>query len=382
MKRFWIRLVSLIVFSLCSQANSMVFPDFSLTEQILSSFGYPDLGPGASVELRGRGELGVLGYARAFDGNIVIQLNGISQQANMGCGGMACVNALLLYDIPLYPLLQEQLTYPSFLQLAQQLEIRLVEKLREVFHESAEQECQNGLTSDMLVGVLLEMGKDIQVVCGDYRKGLGNYSQGGTFEKITPFSFPCTYIIRIGNSPVSSSHWISARFERLSDGRIGIVFVDSCPFRRDGGAVVEVVDKIEAYKNIFTDFFRQVQIPCELLPYFPPRREIVDLNEQIKIHLANLINSIVSGLGERAVNDYLRTLRQSDNRFKDVVDLSLTQCTVENDRRRIALINQIAASVPAAKETVTAMLFNLKEVYIEDCSKQELIDNTIGEIVE
>jgi len=266
----------------------------SLTDQILDYFNRPNLRakraveerfvPGRgyqrfvgtdyeSVPLISRGNIASqgepLGFVREFNGNTVVQLRGISQKTNMECGFLAFANAQILLNILEYPEVQKQLLNKASIEAGKNILSNklLNQMLRDgMTKDNADREIKKMINETGLEPHNFFDGKsegDGIVIGNEGKRGdlmyelfpsiLASYDMKTHFSFANPqvkFFLPRVCIVNIGSL---GGHYIAVRFERLRDGGIGIVFVDSIQFREG-----EFVDKIDAYKNYFKQWLERI----------------------------------------------------------------------------------------------------------------------------
>jgi hypothetical protein len=223
----------------------------SLCESVLRSHRINDaiLSPGMSVQLRLDGQHEV-GYVRAYPGMLVIELKGASQKCSMSCGAAAYAYAAILDKIHDYPRCIHALRDEGLLKYYEnELRDSAVQKMTEVWgHEDAPREWDRmmqaeGISFDLLYGPVRGKGLDLFTEDTVSR----DLFSVGRQEKSK------IILLLVGqNVSKGVGHWIALQLERMRDGRLGIIFADSCPYARDEhGRIIEAVDKIAAYDRMF-----------------------------------------------------------------------------------------------------------------------------------
>lgn len=230
----------------------------------------------------------IIGYIRPFSNGVVIELKGLSQQHNMDCGFATYANAHILQSTTEYAKLFKSLRSEQLLEkLSHELNEKIVNQLSIILgsRETAQQELnamihQGGLGLDNLYQIyasehiclgaddahnfnMFATEHDAQRLLRSKKQNYLNYSFYKNIKQINPaahvqkFQLPLVCAVVTGDDVENIGHWVAVRFEHMSNGQVGIILVDSCPFAREGNRI-EAIDKIEAYKKVFSNWFERM----------------------------------------------------------------------------------------------------------------------------
>lgn len=259
----------------------------ALSEQILdtSHIRLESLPIGKSVQLINNKK--VVGFVRKFRKGVVIELKGTSQTFDMECGVSTYANASILRGATHYPQIMHDLHSKEYREkFSRLLKTKVLEQLTHLLGSGAAEEQwhfmmkSSGLSLDNLYQIatsdniflgaddarmfkMFPDTKDVSNLIYAKKQSYLLYSFYKDVKKIDPtaqaqqFSIPSTCAVLTGSNIEKIGHWIAVRIELMCNGQISIIFVDSCPFARDGDRV-ELIDKIETYEHIFDGWFTNI----------------------------------------------------------------------------------------------------------------------------
>ena len=253
----------------------------SCCEQILAKHGLrrQNLVSDRSIPLKDGAE--TVGWARAYPYGVVIELKGASQECDMACGVAAYSYARILDTVYEYPQLLRALRDKKLLQgYEHELHDAIIGKIAEIFGpRQAQAEWERmmraeglgidwlykaGLARNLSVGAddaklftIFPSGVQAENLVKAGKKEWLKYSFYPRIKQVCAdadvqvYALPKTVILLTGHAVEKAGHWIAVHFEKMTDGRIGIIFADSCPYAREQGCIVEAIDKIEVYHAMF-----------------------------------------------------------------------------------------------------------------------------------
>ena len=257
----------------------------SICEQIFGTHGIKLelLSSGRSTPLKKGTE--TIGWARSYPQGVVIELKGMSQECSMSCGAATYLNACILDTVHNYPQLLDSLRDHRLLEAyMQELRALFLKQAAEIWGpQNAQPEWERimhaeGLSLDWLYEAahnkklcvcvddaryftMFPSAGAAERLAGDKKHGWLKYTFYPELKRFIPdaqvqlFTLPKTVLLLTGHDVQHAGHWIAVHFEKMAGGKVGIVFADSCPYAREAGRIVEAVDKIEAYHEVFASWF-------------------------------------------------------------------------------------------------------------------------------
>lgn len=370
-----------------------------------------------SAQLIDKSTKSLVGYIHQFPGkNIAIQLRGLSQDTNMGCGFSTYANVRILQEARNYQELIANLNNQALIEyyvneLKQSLRVRGFSDTR--IHK-LEKTC--GLSMEDFFGHNIVTYNDITLGNEGTRKDFGttvnyrlfpseadviSWQRFGELAAIPQFysfanpeanrQLPSVCIVNIGTT---GGHYIATFLEGNKRNRIfGILFVDSVQLSKG-----ELVDKINAYDTYFAQWLQEmpryfgrphaapqpmpltkpapthVGLPLATLPRTEPSAA-EDISKPI---ITMLVNAVIEGNPTSVVNSFLSQLQQVDHRFNRQTPLTLTTNKQRNYANRRGFLLGLAKS---RKDAVLDALLIFAPGKMLTADEQQLLNETRDQLL-